>query len=187
MEETIVNKPGKYKGGRPKRDYRSASKENYKRFCLEHPTVKITFKEYEAIIRTWNKKFATYCLDTGNKVTFPFGFGPIAINRKKSERFFTDKNGVEHCILPTDWKATLDDKENPEHKKIYILNHHTEGYGFKWYWFKGESKIKLPDVWAFQPAKTLKNLLTKYLTDPKTKHYLKYREYAKRKIPKSKK
>lgn len=180
-------KPGKYKGGRPKRDYRSASKEMYEKFCKDNPTIKITFKQYETIIRTWNKKFATYCLDTGDKVMFPFGFGPLAVNRKKTQRYFTDKNGNEHTILPVDWKATLDDKENPEHNKVYIMNFHTEGFRFNWFWFKSESKLKINDVWAFQPAKTLKNLLTKYLTDPDTHHYKKYRQWYQRKAPKIKK
>lgn len=180
-------KVGKYKGGRPRRDYRSASKEMYEKFIKENPTLKITFKQYQTIIRTWNKKFAIHCLETGDKIMFPFGFGPIAINRKKTERYFTDKNGVKHIILPVNWKATLDDVENPEHKKVYIFNHHTEGYRFKWYWFKDESKLRISDVWAFQPAKELKQLLTKYLTDPTIKYYLKYREWYTRKIPKPKK
>lgn len=176
----------KYKGGRPIRDYRSASKENYNRFHLENPTIKITFKEYEAIIRTWNKKFAIHCLETGDKIMFPFGFGPIAVNRKKTERYFVDKDGIEHIILPVDWPATLDDKENPEHKKIYIMNFHTEGYRFNWFWFKNESKLRMSDVWVFQPAKSLKNLLTTYLTNPTTKYYQRYREWYHRKISKPK-
>lgn len=180
------NKPGKYKGGRPKRDYRSASRENYNKFCLENPSMKITFKQYETIIRTWNKKFATYCLETGDKVMFPFGFGPIAVNKKKTQRYFTDKEGKEHIILPVDWKATLDDVENPEHKRVYIMNFHTEGYRFNWFWFKSESKLRLNYVWAFQPAKTLKSLLTSYLTSP-VKHYQKYREWYQRKTAKIKK
>lgn len=174
----------KYKGGRPKRDYRSASRENFDRFCKEHPSIKITYAQYNTIIRRGNRKYLEYCLDTGDKVKLPYGFGPLSVSRKVTTRYFVDKEGKEHIILPVDWKSTLDDKENPEHKKIYILNFHTEGYRFKWYWFKNESLLKISDIWTFKPAKIAKGLLTKYLTDCNEKHYLKYREWKQRKTAK---
>lgn len=167
----------KYKGGRPKVDFRTASKENYEKFKQLHPGIDITFKQFEAIIRTWNILFMTYLCETGSKVKLPYGFGPLAVNKKKTQRTYKDKEGNEHIILPVDWNET---RKNGG-KKVYMFNHHTEGYRFKWFWFKNESKLKITDIWCFKPSKKSSQLITTYCNNTEKPYYQLYREWYKRK------
>lgn len=148
-------------------EFRTASKETYDRFMAEHPGSTLTFKQFKEIIYMWNEMFMTSILDTGEKAKLPYGFGHITINKKKTTRYFEGKDGVKHCILPVDWKRTKE-----EGKKIYILNNHTDGYRFKWFWFQSEAKFKKAEIWRFKPARKFSTLLAKYLTVKKDKNYV---------------
>lgn len=145
---------------RPIIPHRSGSKQEYEKFCQLHPKTKITFKQYKDIIYLWNRNFMTYILETGDRIKVPFGFGTMSINKKKSIRYFEKfSTGDRYCILPVDWKRT-----RLEGKKIYYLNNHTDGYRFKWFWFKTDAKIKFSEIWSFKPTRENSLLLFKYLT-----------------------
>lgn len=169
-------KPGKYKGGRPKADFRSASKDNFKKFLLENPSVKITFKQFEEVIREINHQYVLHCLETGNPVKLPYGLGVLAINRKKSRKVFVDNEGKRHICLAINWAET-----HKEGKKVYHFNDHTDGYNCTWYWMKSLSRIKLSAIWHFKIAKANSLLLRDYCFNGEQKYYLRYHEYNLRK------
>lgn len=152
---------------RPSIEHRSASKKEYQKFCEQHPKTKITFKQFKDIIYLWNSNLMNYVLETGEKVKIPYGFGGLSINKKKTKRYFEDNNtGKKHCILPVDWKRTKE-----EGKKIYLLNNHTDGYRYKWFWFKKEARMKFSEIWCFKPSRSNSLALNKYLTVKKEKDY----------------
>ena len=173
-----ISNPGRYKGGRPKVEFRSASRSNYDRFSLENPTIKITYRQYEQIIREINLQYALHCLTTGNAVKLPYGMGVLAVIKKKSKKTFRDENGTHHP-LAINWKETL-----KEGKKIYFLNEHTDGYHCHWQWFKKFGKVKMPTIWLFKACKKNSQLLKEFCFDTEGGYYLKYRECTKNDITK---
>jgi hypothetical protein len=75
--------------------------------------------------------------------------------------------------MAVDWQ-----KSKKLGKKIYFLNHHTDGYFFGWVWFKGSARFKHSPLWYFKPARTTSRLLQHYIvTDDKYQHT--YQEWVK--------
>jgi len=142
---------------RTKIDWRSASKDNYNKFCKKHPSVKLTFDEWRNIVYQYIESYKEYILETGEKVKLPYGFGEFSINKKK-RRKIKGVDGKEFINLPIDWKKTKE-----KGKVIYNFNFHTEGYFFGWLWFKKTARIKNVDLWFFKPTRTTSRLLSHYI------------------------
>lgn len=157
---------------RVKIDWRSSSKDNYKRFCKKYPTISPSFDQWRNVLFTFNDLIRSHILETGELVTFPYGIGAFSINKKKRRRFIT-VDGREKINLPIDWKKTKE-----KGKVIYNMNYHTEGYFFGWMWFKKTSRLRNIDLWFFKPSRTTSRMLSHYLkTDDKYQHL--YREWKK--------
>lgn len=165
-------KPGKYKGGRPKIQFRSASKETYNIFIKENPELKLTYKQYDMCIREINHQYVLHCLETGNAVKLPYGLGVLAVNRKKGKKTFIDEKGTKHICIAINWNET-----NKLKRKVYHFNEHTDGYHCNWYWIKSLSKIRIVSMWSFKIAKINSQLLKTYCFDSEKKYYLRYHEY----------
>lgn len=151
-------------------EWRSASRENYSKFCKKNPTIKLTFNEWRTILYAFNESFRTYILETGEKARLPAGFGEFSINKKK-RKIRKVHEGKEYINLPIDWQKT-----KQKGKIIYNFNHHTEGYFFGWMWFKDTARLKNTDLWYFKPCRTTSRLLSHYLkVDTKYQHM--YREW----------
>jgi nucleoid DNA-binding protein len=142
---------------RTKIDWRSASKDNYNKFCKKHPSVKLTFDEWRNIVYQYIESYKEYILETGEKVKLPYGFGEFSINKKK-RRKIKGVDGKEFINLPIDWKKTKE-----KGKVIYNFNFHTEGYFFGWLWFKKTARIKNVDLWFFKQTRTTSRLLSHYI------------------------
>lgn len=152
-------------------DWRSASKEEYEKFRRKYSSIKLTFDEWRNIIYTFNDSFKSYILETGEKARLPGGLGEFSINKKK-RRHLTGLNN-EFINLPVDWK-----KSKEKGKKIYIFNHHTEGYFFGWQWFRETARFQNSKFWYFKPTRVTSRLLGHYIkTDNKYQHI--YREWLK--------
>ncbi len=158
---------------RPKRDWRSSSRNQYTNFCLENPEIKITFTEFQNIINKWNNLFASHILETGDKLKIPHGIGPLTINKYKPKNGYkTTKTGI---VLPNrsiDWKAT-----KQEGKYIYHLNPSTDGMKYHWAWFPRFSYIKSAPIWKFEMARVHSRQLAKYLKNPKDNHKDFYKQW----------
>lgn len=151
---------------RVKVDYISSSRIHYRDFRKTNPSIKITFIQWKNIIYLFNESFREYILETGDKITLPYGFGEFSINKKKRKRIIVDPNKVEHIGLPIDWIKTKE-----KGKRIYNFNYKTEGYFFGWIWFKPNVRFKHPNLWKFKPSRVTSRLLAHYLkSDDKYQH-----------------
>ena len=154
------------------KDWRSASKENYKNFKSEKPEIDISFEDWKKIVYGFNKMFTEHMLETGEKIKLPNGLGEFAVNKKKRVRV-TVVDGKEYINLPIDWQKTKE-----KGKVIYNFNYHTEGYFFGWMWFKQTARFKNSDLWYFKPSRLTSRLLSHYLkTSDKYQNI--YREWKK--------
>jgi len=146
-------------------DFRTAGRKAYLDFKKKHPSSTLTSKEWKEILYSFNLEFRNYILETGEKIKMPFGFGEFSIVKRKRKKLVVT-NGIERINLPVDWK-----KSKEKGKKIYNFNHHTEGYFFGWKWFRYKAMFKFSDLWLFQPTRTTKRELAKYLkSDEKYQH-----------------
>lgn len=159
---------------RVKVEYRTNSREVYERFCLQYPDIKIKFKKWEEVLRTFNHSFRDYILETGDVIKFPWGFGDFAISKKKVKKTKVH-NGVTYVNLPIDWQKTKE-----AGKYIYQFNSHTDGFRCKWYWFASTSRFFANDIWIFKPSRESSRKITEYLKKV-SKNYLEYyKEWGKK-------
>lgn len=147
---------------RTKIEYNTGSVANYNRFLKENKLTKeqLPFKKFTKNIEICNWMWIEYALKTGNKVVLPFGFGPIAVNKKMLKRF-KEYDGKKYVNLRIDWAKT-----KKIGKRVYHTNEHTDGYNFKWAWFPKQSKIYLPDLYNFKACRYASREITKYVNKP---------------------
>ena len=154
-------------------DWRSANKNNYTLFRERHPEIDVTFDEWKNVIYSFMELYKETILETGYKTRLPAGIGEFAISKGKSKKIKIDYKGKEHVNLPIDWSRTKE-----KSKYIYNFNYHTEGYVFKWKWFKNSANFKLKALWYFKPSRITARLLAHYLkVDDKYQHiYMEWRK-----------
>jgi len=162
---------------RPKLEFRTASRENYKLFCKSNKDVKISFEEYKKILYTYNELIIKHILDTGDKIKLPFGLGCITINKyKKKKRKINKTTGEEIIALSVDYKRSKE-----EGVRVYHLNYHTDGYNYYWAWLYKDARIKCSFIWKFEIARIPSRLLASYLKTPSSIYKDIYKEWVKRK------
>lgn len=154
---------------RVKVGWRMASKENYQLFCQEKPNIKLSFLEWSNIIYSFNYGLRDYALETGEIVKFPWGLGEFVISKKKIKRFKTAPDGTEYVNLNVDWAKT-----RKAGKRIFHLNHHTNGFSFKWKWFFYTARFKHHKLWVFKPSRVSSRLIAHYISQ---NYSTKYKEW----------
>jgi hypothetical protein len=155
-------------------EYRTNSREVYSRFCLQHPEIKIEFKKWEEVLRTFNESFRDYILETGDRAKMPWGFGDFSISKKKTKLTKTAPDGTVYINLPIDWKKTKE-----AGKYIYQFNSHTDGYRCRWFWFNDEARFFQSSIWVFKASRVTSRRITVYL-NKKSKNYLElYKQWEK--------
>lgn len=157
---------------RVKVDWRQNSKENFKIFTKSFPQYKITYKEFDEIIRTFNGMCREYCLETGNKVRLPAGMGDIGINKKKRKKTVT-VNNKEHISLPIDWIKTRETG-----KTIYNFNHHTEGYYYGWIWWKEHAHFEGAALFRYKSSRVSSRMIAQRIKSHPKYHNLVYKEWT---------
>jgi len=157
---------------RKKLDFRTGSKDTYFKFCSKHPDINISHKEWNDITYMYSKLARDYILETGRSFRFPRGVGEFVINKKKVKKIIK-RNGKDVINLPIDWK-----KSKEKGKRIYLMNHHTEGFVFSWRWMKETSKVKFAPLWKFRIHRNSSRLLANCLKSGKGYHN-KYCEWFK--------
>lgn len=144
---------------RPKRCWRSTSKDCWEKFKEKHPKTKLTQVLFVAIIRTWNEKFAEELMESGKPMKLPHGTGIVQIVKyKKISNFKKTAAGNKIIALPVDWKKTLE-----AGKKVYHLNSHTDGYRYIFQWRWKDSKLKFAKIFSFKMARQHSRKLAKLL------------------------
>lgn len=152
-------------------DFRSVSNENYKNFKLKNPTSKITKDVFIDILYTFNELCRDTVLEKGIKVKLPLGIGDISIIKYKRKKLIGKNN--EFINLPIDWQKT-----KLLGKKTYNFNYDTEGYFFRWWWFKRSSMLKFSDLWSFKPLRISSRMVAHYLKQDLNQQFI-YQEYNK--------
>lgn len=99
-----------------KKSFRSASKESYIQFCLENPTLSVSFTQFRKIMYDYNRLVVEHMIETGEGLRLPYGLGYIRLYRKKTS-YFGKKP------YKADGKLT-----RVKGKPVYHLNLHTDGY-----------------------------------------------------------
>lgn len=143
---------------RIKYGYRQASKENWKRFCEQFPDIKLSYLDWSNIVYTFNYNIRDYCLETGNTVRLPWGFGLLGVSKKKRKKFVILPNGEEKINLAIDWK-----KSKELGKKVYHMNFHSQGFSFKWRWFAQTARFKGSNIWVFKPSRISSRIINHYV------------------------
>jgi hypothetical protein len=163
---------------RVKKEYRTCSKENYLLFLKENKVTEqeLPYAKYCKNLEVCNWMFVEYALRTGEKVTLPHGFGPIAVNKKKLKLYkeYTDKEGNTKRVinLRPNWAKTRE-----AGKKIYHTNEHSDGYNFRWIWFSEESKLFLSELYVFKPGRYASRNINKYIRKPNSSYKDIYMEW----------
>lgn len=144
--------------GRPKRDYRTTSKEAHTRFCAAHPEIDMSYRDWAKVINLYNSSFRDYMVQTGEKAKLPRGFGPFAVTGKKTVGIVMGKDGRTFTNLAIDWQ-----KSRKAGKKVYIMNNHTDGYRYRWHWFISESRFYMSEVWSFVPCRAMSRSISYFI------------------------
>lgn len=144
---------------RVKVEFRSCSRDCYKRFCETFPDVKISYSKWVDVIYTFNYNFRDHMLETGEKCKMPWGMGDFAVSKKKRKARYTCKDGHQFIILPIDWPKT-----RLKGKHVYNFNLHSDGWGFKWQWFIASARFKHAEIWFFKPSRISSRLIKHYVT-----------------------
>jgi len=155
-------------------EYRTASRKVYNKFCAAHPNISISFEKWEEIIYAFNYNFRDHILETGDKCKLPWGMGAFTVSKKKSKRSIVI-DGKEHIILAVDWEKT-----HRLGKRVYLLNNHTDGYRFKWYWFPYDSRFSNVEMWVWKPSRFTSRKLAEYLKRPNSPYPELYKEWERK-------
>lgn len=154
---------------RRKVQYRTYSKNNYKRFLAENNLTKdiLSYEKYCKNLEVCNWMFVEYALRTGERVKLPHGFGFIAVNKKMLKRYKDYKNpeGKNYINLRVDFNKT-----KQYGKVIYHTNEHSDGYNFKWVWSPKEAKFFLSDLYIFKPGRYASRAIAKYIKKPNSEY-----------------
>lgn len=152
--------------GRSKKEYITSSRANYDRFIKANniKESELPFSKYTKNIEVCNWMFIEFALATGRRTTLPYGFGDIAVSKKKLKTYkiHGDK---KYMNLRIDWAKT-----KKEGKRIYHTNEHSDGFNYKWYWFNVKAKMYLSDLYVFKPCRYASRAITKYVRNT-TKNY----------------
>lgn len=152
-------------------EYRTSSRDCYNDFCKENPGIALSFEKYKEIIYTLNSTYSNYVLE-GEKIKLPHGFGSLAINKKK-QKHKVKINDKERICLAVNW---VESKKLG--KKIYYTNSHSEGYRYKWFWFKSEAFLPETFIWGFKPSRVNSRKLAHLLKQDNSPYIHLYREYT---------
>lgn len=150
---------------RRKREYRTDSRENYDRFLSENKLTEkeLPFQKWKKNLHVCNWMFMEYALRTGLQVPLPFGWGSIAVNKKKLKTY-KEYDGKQYINLRVDWAKT-----RKVGKRIFHTNEHSDGFNFKWYWSYKDASIHLAELYKFKPARYASRAIAKYVK--KAPHY----------------
>jgi hypothetical protein len=162
---------------RVKTEFRQVSRENYKEFCEKNPDIDLSFSTFCEIVYKFNYYFRDQILETGDLITYPWGLGNFSIDKKKTKRT-NIVNGKEYIILPIDWKKTnAARKENPNAKRVFLFNSHSDGYRFKWYWQVKTARFIFSDIFVFKPYRVASRLLAEKIKKPNSEYIDLYKKY----------
>jgi hypothetical protein len=138
-------------------EYSSGDPCNYKDYMKENPESTLSYEAWLNIIRTFNEMFREYLLQTGERERIPYGMGSIAVNKSKTIATVVIA-GRECPVLPIDWE-----KSRIAGRTIRITNNHSDGFRFKWRYFRNESTMRMKELWCFKPNRETSRMIVNYV------------------------
>ena len=159
---------------RVKVQYRTTSKDVYKRFCAAHPSICLSFEKWKEIIYSFNCGFRDHILETGDRCKLPWGFGTFSVSKRKSKKYIIYE-GKEYVNLPVNWVKT-----QKLGKRVFHINSHTDGYRFKWKWFSIDARIYFHNIWVFKPSRVSSRKLAEHLKRPNSHYAQIYKEWERK-------
>lgn len=159
---------------RPKIDYRTVSRQAYQELREQYPSLNITYKQYTNVIYEINTAISDFLIETGQKVSLPYGCGDLSIVKYKPLKYkkVSTINGTKTIInLPVNWELTRKNK-----KIIYHLNAHTDGYKFRIRWFNDVCRFQHKKLFNFKSCRKTARKLAQVLKEKCRSHEI-YSEY----------
>jgi hypothetical protein len=139
-----------------KYDVNTGSRAMFKLFKEQHPQINIDSKKYKEVIESLNLYYLDHMLETGNVVVLPYGLGKMMIQKNKRRLRPTRDGKSTYMKAPINWKET-----QQQGKIVYYLNENTDGFTYRYLWFKNGSYISHNSIWCMvmtmQAKKMLKN------------------------------
>ena len=154
---------------RGKRKYKSdCSIDDIYKFYASKNLDPVSSKVWKEITQEYNKEILRAIIYDHIIFTMPFRLGKIRIRKHKKEIHITEEGKVDTTRLTANckktkamWEAKYPDKTPEEIASIpieekgiiYILNEHTDGYTFKFYWDRTISDVKNQTYYVFKPVR----------------------------------
>lgn len=149
--------------------YSTEGRKAYENFCEAHPEVDVETKKWREVLYTHNRLFAEYMMETGDRAKLRW-LGTFAIGKRKVRKF-GQKNGKQIVTLPIDWVKT-----KAAGKYVYNFNTHSDGYRFRWVWYRIDARFETSELWAFRPDRKISRGIVKYINRG-PEQYEKYRNW----------
>ena len=139
----------------------------------------VDYKTFNAILTEFNDAIIKgKVIDKGIAFKMPF-FGEIVFGKYKPKIWYDDNGRLRHDRLPVDWTKSWEiwEKDHPGltrnelnkvpgKKVVYNLNAHSDGYRFKFYWFRGKCKVVNNTAYRFRLYDPHMDYLGKMAQDP---------------------
>jgi hypothetical protein len=158
---------------RPYRAFRTASREQWKKFKIEYPEhKKMSFKTFKSILYKEAELIAMFLFESGEMMALSHGIGDVCINRKKMKGYIDENGNLQPSHHAIDWKATRE-----EGCYVFHKNYNSNGYYYKWSWFPDTSRVKFPHLWAFDFNREWTTMLGKMLNSKDNRQQFMYKEW----------
>jgi len=171
--------PRKYKS-----DY--VLREVYAFYATKQPDP-VSYKIWKELILKYNQAMMHHIIYDHSEWVLPKRLGTLRVKKKKKVLAVKEDGTIDKNRLKADWKKTklMWEKKYPgkteeeinlipieEKGIIYILNEHTEGYTFKFYWDRKASNVPQQNYYSFKVIRKYNRELAKALdTNPELQYY----------------
>lgn len=164
MSRVYLRTP-RYKTSFPQREMYNSYKQNRKK------KAKIIRDDFFRLIATFNREVMKLILYKNLLFKIPYGLGVMQIIKIKKTNIVLDDKGniIENDLVinrVATWKLwDKDPKAKAEHKYVYHLNEHTDGYVYKFRWNKYRAAVNNITSYKFNPTRSNKQWLNNILMD----------------------
>lgn len=115
------------------------------------------YATFAKILRDFNKELSRVILEESEIINLPFRLGKLYIT--KTKQWYSKPEWSKIPLnLPIDWKTS---KEIG--KRVYHLNEHTNGYIYRWRWYKRGAHVANVTLYKFLPVRQNKRKITQLL------------------------
>lgn len=155
---------------RPTREYRTSSRETYKKWKKENKPLSknVDYATFLSIIETFNIALVTHMADTGEIVRLPYGIGLIGFYKRKG----VSKRKDGKILRKVDFLKTNETGEQTFFEKYYTS---AINITLKWRWEK--SKLKHSKMFKFIFSRFADRIIPTELKITNTKEVDKYQPY----------